>query len=202
MLVRIKKHLVLLLFPAALLAGCEKNLTEKADDLYAQKEFGLAVEAYTTYLQDFPKDCKSYYNRGRAYEELGDLEKALSDFQSATSCDPSSHLFRMAVGLCQYRLKRFDMAVFAMDAVLEKTPNDAEAHYVKARALQQRSEFAAALEGFETVIRLNKDHGGAYLHRGIMHVQTNKKKQGCADLQKAKKLKEPNADDAIARYCK
>ena len=58
-----------------------------------------------------------------------------------------------------------------------------------------------ALSDYGDAIRLDPENGQAYLYRGIIYVQTKRKKSGCEDFRKAQSLKVPDADLALKKYC-
>ena len=50
-------------------------------------EYQKAIDDFSRQLE-FRTDAMTYSRRGEAYEALGDLQKALSDFQAAEQLDP------------------------------------------------------------------------------------------------------------------
>jgi tetratricopeptide (TPR) repeat protein len=46
------------------LASCSENISNKADNLFAQKQYEEAVEEYNKVLKNNPKYFKGLYNRG------------------------------------------------------------------------------------------------------------------------------------------
>mgnify|MGYP001254312270 CR=1 FL=1 len=63
-------------------SACNSDVTREADVLFKDGKYNEAIESYTEYLSTKPKDIKSLYNRGRAYEEVGQLEEAREDFEA------------------------------------------------------------------------------------------------------------------------
>lgn len=184
------------------LCSCEKSKTELADELFNSGSYQEAITSYTTYLKDHPADEKSLYNRGRAYEELGNLDKALKDFREAVSVAPENLQLRQSLGLCYYKLDQFNSTINAMDDLLEKKPNDSEAFYLKGRALQRLGKVNSAIENYSNAIRYNPRHAESHLYRGNLFIITKKADKGCRDLRKANALGSEEADKLIAKHCK
>jgi len=181
-------------------SSCEKNDTEKADELFKSKDYQTAITHYSTYIESHPNDEKSFYNRGRAYEELGELEKAKENFMEAANLEPNNITFQMSLGIIYFKLKKFSSVVSYMENILKLKSNDAHAFLLKGRAYQRLGKIRDAMESYDNAIRYDSKLGGAYLYRGILKAST--KKNGCDDLKKAKALKEAEADDLIKKYCR
>ena len=62
-----------------LLVGCDSKNSKEGDQLFSQGKYEEAVSQYSAYIEYNPDDIKSIYNRGRAYEELGEFDKSMDD---------------------------------------------------------------------------------------------------------------------------
>ena len=60
-----------------LLISCASEESRLADTYYQNKNYNKAIEYYTESLKLKPNDTQSLYRRGRSYEELKQLDKAL-----------------------------------------------------------------------------------------------------------------------------
>jgi tetratricopeptide (TPR) repeat protein len=87
--------------------GCrtpEEALLSEANDLLDRQAYDEAFPLLTRYVQLRPASPQGYYARGIAYRELGDLQCAVSDFESAISLNPNSTLYRWSrFGILQRR---------------------------------------------------------------------------------------------------
>jgi len=100
------RKVTFLLALSSLLFSCEKSQTELADELFLSGSYSEAIEAYDIFIASHPTDEKSIYNRGRSYEELGELKNALKDFREAASIAPENIQIRQSLGLCYYKLEK------------------------------------------------------------------------------------------------
>lgn len=53
-----------------------------------RQDYGAAVEAFSKALDRLPYYQQAFYNRGLAHESLGELERALADYESALEVKP------------------------------------------------------------------------------------------------------------------
>ena len=80
------------------LVSCNDDVTRKGDQFYNEGQYKEAVDAYSEYLKTNPKDVKSLYNRGRAYEELNQMEKAEADFSAVLDLAPNNLSANLSMG--------------------------------------------------------------------------------------------------------
>lgn len=182
------------------LISCDKNDTEKGMDLYLSGEFDKAIQMFDSYLSDHPKDHESLYNRGRAYEELNQLDKALADFRTATKLSPKNATYWISSGICNIKLKKYESTISNMNAVLDFQERNTDALVLKGRACSYAGKVRSAMDAFELAIKYNKDCGDAYLHRGLLRAKAHDLKT-CDDLRIAKRLKAQGASKAFKRHC-
>ena len=191
---------IITLVLASGLMACEKNDAEKGMDLYKDAKFNEAISLFDNYLADHPKDHETIYNRGRAYEELGQYEKALEDFRSATKISPKETTYWISSGICNLKLKRYDHTISNMNAILEFNERSTDALVLKGRACSYAGKVRSAMEAFELAIKYDSKCGEAYLHRGFVRAKAHDIKT-CDDLRTAMRLKAKGATSAVKKYC-
>ena len=65
-----------------------KKLLHQAMDLADDGKYLKAAEAYSQYIEKYPRDAQGYHERGMVLLELDKLEEALSDFGKALDLNP------------------------------------------------------------------------------------------------------------------
>ena len=91
-------------------------------------------------------------------------------------------------------IQEFDDAVTAFDLVIRKLPDFGRAYYGRGKAFYGDERPELALEDFETSIRLEPDHPGAYIARAKLHLDGDLRTDALADLQKALEVANPIRD--------
>lgn len=118
-----------LLWMAVLLIWPLPELPESAIDAYAkgaglayQGQAGEAIEAFDQALADAPDYAAAFYERGNAYFDLGEYEKAAADYVAAQETGRDDVNVGWNLGWTYYLLGRFDDAVRVNAHTLEIDP--------------------------------------------------------------------------------
>lgn len=191
-----------IVFIALIAAGCNNEDSINGDDLFDDGEYLEAIDAYTSYLATHPDHKKSIYNRGRSYEEVGDVNKAIADFEKLLDIDPKYINAYLSLAKISYNSHDYNkVLIYAGDAI-DLNENNAQAHFLAGRAEHQLGYFEQAIESYNNAITINRDFGEAYLYRGAVKIGQEKFRSACEDFKFAKSLDVPEADKAIKDYCK
>lgn len=183
------------------LVSCSGGESNKGDSYYTQGDYENAIVAYDTYLSTKPKDFKALYNRGRAYEELGEYEKAEQDFLLALEQDRKNTQILLSLSNVYQKQKKHNNALLYAEYAVEVPGAPAMAYFMKARALHQIGNTDEAYKEYSTAIKMDKDFGMAYYYRGMLKIATDNKRSGCEDLRAAMKLNYEEAQEALNKYC-
>ena len=195
-----KKSYLLLVLSLIAVLSCNSEVTDQADALFRDGQYEQAIEAYNEYITTKPKDIKSIYNRGRAYEEIGQLSKAKEDFERVLDLDEENVNGNMSMGKYWYNRQDFNKAVYYFDKVLEVDGRVSSAYLFKARSLHQQGEFDEAMKFYDQAINFDGKNGDAFLYRGALKINLNQKRSACNDFIRAKALG-ADANDALQKYC-
>jgi tetratricopeptide (TPR) repeat protein len=195
------KAFIVSLFAVSVLA-CSEVKRDPADRYFENKQYKLAVETYTENLKLKPTDVTLLYNRGRAYQEMGELNKARVDFESALAYDSKNFQVLLSLAAVQLEEKNYASALLYATKAEEISGAPAMASFLKARALHQLGLPEDALKAYGTAIQIDRDFGQAYFNRGLLKVALDRKKQACEDFKLATVLEYPGAQDSFDKYCK
>ena len=182
--------------------GCNNEDSLNGDDLFEDGEFQEAIDAYTSYLETHPDHKKSIYNRGRSFEEVGEIEKAIADFEQLLEIDPKYINAYLSLAKISYNNHDYNKVLIYTGDALDLNESNAQAHFLAGRAEHQLGYFDQAIESYNNAITINRDFGEAYLYRGAVKVGQEKLRSACEDFKFAKSLNVPEADKAIKEYCK
>ncbi len=156
--------------------------------------------SFSAYLETHPEDADTYFNRGRAYEQMKNYKNALEDYQSAIGANPNNEAFWLSSGIVNYKMKKFESTISNMEGLLKLQEDNGKAMVLKARAYTQIGKIKKAMDTLNEAISKNSKNGDAYLYRGLIRANANDTK-ACDDLGQAKRLKTPKAIELLNKYC-
>ncbi|MEM9895964.1 MAG: tetratricopeptide repeat protein [Bacteroidota bacterium] len=196
----LKTSAVLLSF-VFLLFSCNSNSSGAADSLFEAGRYKEAIEAYTKMIESEPSNSSILYNRGRSYEEIGEIDLATSDFEAVLKLDPKNVKAYLSLAKLSYKTEAFSKALVLANKALELNENNAEGHFFAARASHQLGYLDGALESYNNAITVDKNYGQAYLYRGAVKVGLKKMRSACEDFKLAQTLEVEGASKAVNQYC-
>jgi lipoprotein NlpI len=109
----------------------------------------------------------AYYNRGAAYQNLGQFDKALADYNTAISLDPSWEAYNNR-GLFFDQIGQPDKAIadYTMSIMLNRS--GAVAYNNRGITYERMGQLDKALADYNAAIQLNPYYHRAYLNRGAI----------------------------------
>jgi tetratricopeptide (TPR) repeat protein len=100
---------------SALLAQGEENpkrdLFHTATFAFDSQDWENAEQLLSTWITSNPRDTEAYWLRGQAFERLGNLDRALSDFSILISIDSEYAEAYFARGRIRYQLEQYEPAM-------------------------------------------------------------------------------------------
>lgn len=196
------KKVILVPVIAGTLFSCSEQKSNPADRYFESGDYQQAVESYTANLKNRPADVNTVYNRGRAYQEMGNLQEAQADFETALNLDPTNFQVLLSLATIQLEQKSYASALLYATKAEEIPGAPAMASFLKARALHQLGMPEDALKAYGNAIQIDKEFGQAYYNRGLLKVALERTKQACEDFKLASALEYPGASEAFQKYCK
>ncbi len=181
--------------------SCSESDSKVADRLFNQSKYEEAILAYTKFIDGNPRDIGAIYNRGRAYEETGQIEKAERDFLQITKLDNKNVNAYLSLAKLYYNQEKYTKALIYTESALEVNENSADGYFLNARAQHQLGYTKGAMESYTLAIKINRDYGEAYLYRGALKVHQNLTRSACEDFKKAENLEVPDASSIRKTYC-
>jgi len=114
------------------------------------REFDKAIELN-------PDNADAYFNRGDAYDEIGEYEKAIADYSKAIELKPGDALAYFNRGNAYGEIREYGKAIADYSRVIELNPGDADTYYNRGLACQEKGELAKAASDLEKCIELSAD---------------------------------------------
>ena len=149
-----------------------QSQADRAAELFAQKQFDLAIADCDRVLKQDSGRAPMYGLRGRCHAERGDSESALRDYASAMAGDPENAP-RYLLWRAQLRLDCEDYAAARADCdeALRLDPESAEGYHLRGMVEQQDENPEGAIADFSEALRREASHSWARLGRAICNLE-------------------------------
>ena len=164
-----KRHKAVLALGCVLLiaatAACSEdvNPNDRGMIYFEEGDYRKAIEAFDEAIKLDPQDAIAHYNRGVAYNLLGQSQRVSSN------------------------LNLYERAIQALNEAIRLNPQ-AEAYYNRGVAHRKLGQYELAIEDYDEAIRLNPQYAEAYYLRGAVYGVIGKSIEAERDFGKAKDL--------------
>ena len=182
-----------------------KEFPDKAEGyrlmgLYLSREgkFDEAVTSLSKSIRIQP-DLETYYLLGLAYYYQGNLEMAVTQFQTVLDYSPGFIQARIMQGEIFLRQGRGPEALVVADRMLETNPEDFRAHALKGDALLLMGKPQDAQGMYEKASALAPSHYGLLLKNGLLKFSLGDA-AGEQDLKKALEVSPKGIDARLALH--
>ena len=125
------------------------------------RNFDYATEfsIWDVTAQQSPNNFRPYYNRGSAYRNKGQLEKAIQDFDKAIELNPSFAELYSNRGSTHSSRGKYHLAIRDYSQALQLNPTFAEACYNRGLVYWHQGEYDLALRDFEKAVQMAQSAG-------------------------------------------
>ena len=129
--------------------------------LYAYEQYEYADPCFGRALALDPADGRWAYYLGRTQANLRHCDRALASLQEALRRSPEYLPARLKLGECLFETGRTDESLRLYQAIAEKFPEEASAHYWLGKISAQRRDFGQALDHLRKACELFPGFGAA-----------------------------------------
>lgn len=136
---------------------------------------------------DLPAAYRStaYSDRGDAYFEKDDLDKAISDYSAALAADPDYLQALIDRGAVYVAQKKFDLAVADFSALIARRPTRDVTYVTRGRVYELQKKYDLAIADFSSVIKLSPSSATGYIMRGYVRRMADQYDASVDDYSKA-----------------
>lgn len=189
--------------PASFYAAAKtKELIEGSSKTEAIALMDSAVARFTV---PYGNDAAPYlYERARMKSENGQYREAVSDYNAFYDAmmGQVSAEFYLIREQTEMECRMYQQAVNDINKAIEMEP-DNEAYWVEKGSVHLRiNQLDEAVKALQRATELNPDNGIAYRMMGYAQITKGNKKEGMANLEKARQLGDNVAADLINKYTK
>ncbi len=130
----------------------------------------------------------AYYNRAKAYDELGDLKRAIEDYTMVVTLSPGYVGAYLNRGVAYGRGGDYERAAADFGSALSIDPLNADAYYNRALAHKSSGRNAEAIEDLRGAIKINPGYGPAYYTLSAIYSEIGEKEAAMAAGRRAAEL--------------
>jgi Tfp pilus assembly protein PilF len=128
--------------------------------LQQKNDLDGAIAAFREALKFAPNAAEIHNTLGNALRQKGDIGAARAEFQEAARLNQirtnqQAANFATNTGLAQLKEGNLDAAVERFQAAIQLDPDNAQAHYQLAKALQQKGQREAAEAEYQKAKKIN-----------------------------------------------
>jgi tetratricopeptide (TPR) repeat protein len=137
----------------------------------------------------------TYNNRGTAYDDKGDYDRAIQDYTEAIRLNPNAASAYYGRGYAYKKKGDYDRAIQDFNEAIRLSPNFERAYYDRGNAYIDKEEYDRAIQEFDEAIRLNPNNANSYNNRGVAYKRKGDYGRAIQDYNQTIHL---NSNDTIA----
>jgi tetratricopeptide (TPR) repeat protein len=165
------------------------------------KQIGIWKDTFTLWNYLIEKQQMEisffYTNRGSALMAMGQLDRAIEDFNKAITLDPSDYKAHANLGRTYKDMGQLNKAIESLDKAIALNPVFFEAYYDKGIAYGEAGLFDKSLESLTKSLEMEPKQPDAYISRGVSYARIGQHDRAMDDFNKAIHL---NQDHALAYF--
>ena len=168
---------------------------EEGNKLYYAKDYHGAIKIYDEVLK-FGDYSEAYNNRGVAYDDLRQYERAIQDYNKAIQLDPNNaEAYNNRGNAYAKGLKQYERAIQDYNKAIQLNPNDERAYNNRGISYRNLKQYERAIQDYDKAIQLNPNLYQAYNNRGNAYGNLGQYERAIQDYNKAIQLN-PNYAEA------
>ncbi len=153
-----------------------------------QKDSSITKNDHDEESKEKLEFAETYFYRGSARQEQGDMTGAIEDYDKALELNPKLAEVYNNRGNARQELEKFDEAIKDYDEALKLNPKLAEVYNNRGNARQELKKFSEAIKDYDEALELNPRYANAYNNRGNARQELEKFDEAIKDYDEALKL--------------
>ena len=135
-----------------------------------------------------PEVARPHLNRGAAYQNQGNPDKAMADYTRALEINPRDFVTYSNLGMIYMDRADYDRAIFDFNQAIMIDAGYAGAFNNRGRVYDKKGDFDKAIADYSKAIKIKPDYAGAYSNRGMVYEEQGKLDDAIADYNQAIKI--------------
>ena len=123
----------------------------------------------STSEQPINQNAETYYDLGNAYNDGGNYDLAIKNFNESIKLKPDFAAAYTSRGIVYHNKGDYNRAIEDHTKAIELNPNYAEAYFNRGNAYNNGGDNDRGIENFTEAIKLKPDFVAAYTNRGLVY---------------------------------
>ena len=136
----------------------------------------------------------AYDGRGLLYQQKGQYDLAISDFQKALSANPWYAPAYNNLGLVYNNKGGYDLAISCYNKAIEINPKKVQTYNNRGNAYKGKGQLDSAIADYNKAIEMDPEFAEAYYNRGNAYLNKKDFDRAISDYNKSIELKPMNAE--------
>ncbi|HHT9125137.1 MAG TPA: tetratricopeptide repeat protein [Candidatus Brocadiia bacterium] len=150
--------------------------------------FEEAIKQYDKALEINPNLADAYLNRGNAYYNKGENDRAILDFNKALEINSRYAEAYNNRGSAYDKKGEYDRAILDFNKALEINPRYAEAYNNRGVAYKKKGSYDLAISDYNKALEINPRYAEAYYNRAVAYYYKGEYDKAWEDVHKAQGL--------------
>jgi len=184
--------LALVAIPTSVLAGTSQDCAQ-------DKDYDLRIRACSDIIGRYGRAAWAYVNRGIAYSDKGDQDRAIADFTMAIWITPREVEAYNSRGLAHDRKGDCDLAIADFNRAMEISPGNPAHYNNRGVAYQCKQDYNQAFADYNRALAINPRNAPSYINRGSIYLRKGDFERAIADYNKAIEIRPAHAESYYSR---
>ncbi len=154
-----------------------------------QTWYEKAVVHYTEALKLQSDSVEAYNNRGAAYRDKGEFDRALRDFNAAIDLEPNYANAYNNRGMAYGKNGKHDLALQDFNKAINLDPRSADSYNNRGLTYKEMGEVDLAVKDYNRAVELDPEFPAAYNNRGVVYDERGELDCAIKDYDTAIELK-------------
>lgn len=178
--------------------------TIQQDDYWFQKGVSATdpqekIDYYCKSIEIEGAYSVTYYNRGIAYYEIGQLEKAIADYSKVVEINPRNIDAYFNRGIAYNELGLFEKSIADYSKMIEIDPRNIDAYFNRGTVYSQHKNYEMAINDLTVVIEIDSIFSKAYNNRGYVYTKLGNYEKAIDDYSTSIAIDPRNSDFHLGR---
>jgi serine/threonine protein kinase/tetratricopeptide (TPR) repeat protein len=144
-----------------------------------------AIETLSAAIDVHPADTRNYISRAEAYRSIGELDKALADYDMLIKLAPENPTGYLGRAQIEAMHGKYTPAIDSYSHAIALDPSSVVALIGRAESYAAQGDYPRAIDDYDRVIELNPGNITGYRGRGQAYMRALAYRQALADLSQA-----------------